>query len=194
MSVTYTNRKGRTYFLCKRITKTGKPRYFFAREPKGETVEEIPIGYKISESVNGIVSLVKDRPSLIKPEEISSVKAEITQHPQGRRYKVSAKHDRIVIFEMVDPDAKELAGIFELSGFSTPGLEDRIQEHLEQNSQYTAVMQFILADPEQRTFRAQRWCYLGGIDDWIDIEYGTSEELSSRLIPLLGTDTFFDLY
>ena len=40
MAITYTNRKGRTYYLCKDYTKTGKPRYFFSREPKGEILEE----------------------------------------------------------------------------------------------------------------------------------------------------------
>ncbi len=45
------------------FTKTGKPRYYFAREPKGEVLNEIPPGFKISESVNGVVSLMQDRPS-----------------------------------------------------------------------------------------------------------------------------------
>jgi hypothetical protein len=41
VSVTYTNRKGRTYYLCQGTTKTGKPRYYFAREPKDELLDEI---------------------------------------------------------------------------------------------------------------------------------------------------------
>lgn len=68
MPVTYTNRKGFAYFLCKGTTKTGKPRFFFARQPKGEAVDAIPTGYEIEESVNGIVSLVKIRPNLIAPD------------------------------------------------------------------------------------------------------------------------------
>jgi len=42
MTITYTNRKGVTYHLCQGVTKTGKPRYYFARQPKGEPVPEIP--------------------------------------------------------------------------------------------------------------------------------------------------------
>jgi hypothetical protein len=34
MSITHTNRKGFTYFLNKGMTKTGKPRHYFAREQK----------------------------------------------------------------------------------------------------------------------------------------------------------------
>ena len=67
MPVTYTNWRGVTYYLCRGVTKTGKPRYYFARQPKGEPVEEIPEGWKISESVNGVVSLMKDRPAQIRP-------------------------------------------------------------------------------------------------------------------------------
>lgn len=152
MPVTYTNRKGKTYFLCKGTTKTGKPRYYFAGEQKGEPVEEIPEGYKISESINGIVSLGKDRPSLIRTEDVAVVEAEIKRHPKRRRYRVSSKHDRIDVYEMVGPDA------------------------------------------ENHTFRAQRWCYLGSIDDWIDIDYGSIDRLAKELIPLLGTDELFDRY
>jgi hypothetical protein len=36
MPITYTNRKGVTYHLCRGVTKTGKPRYYFAREPKSD--------------------------------------------------------------------------------------------------------------------------------------------------------------
>jgi hypothetical protein len=57
MSIQYTNQHGITYYLCRGTTKTGKPRYCFAREPKGEPVAQIPPGYRITESVNGVVSL-----------------------------------------------------------------------------------------------------------------------------------------
>jgi len=67
--------KGFTYILNKGVTKTGKPRYYFSRELKDESVEKIPKGYKIQESVNGIVSLVKERPQLILAEESKSVEA-----------------------------------------------------------------------------------------------------------------------
>ena len=33
MRITHTNRKGVTFYLGRGVTKTGKPRYFFAREP-----------------------------------------------------------------------------------------------------------------------------------------------------------------
>src|ERR1700737_3488505 len=72
MPVNYTNRKGQTYTLYQGQTRTGKPRYYFGRagQGQGEPVTETPAGYTISESINGVVSLVKDkdRRSLIHPE------------------------------------------------------------------------------------------------------------------------------
>src|SRR3989442_13562402 len=77
MSISYTNRKGVTYTLYRGQTKTGKPRYYFGRagQSQGEAVTELPPGFTISESVNGVVSLVKDRPSLIQPEEGAAIEA-----------------------------------------------------------------------------------------------------------------------
>jgi len=57
MPITCTNRKGLTYYLCKGATRTGKPHYYFALEPKGEPVEQIPEGFKIGESATGLVFL-----------------------------------------------------------------------------------------------------------------------------------------
>jgi len=44
MAVTYTNRKGTTYVLCRTTTAPGRVRYHFAREPKGDPVEALPAG------------------------------------------------------------------------------------------------------------------------------------------------------
>ena len=81
MPIIYTNRKGRTYYLCQGLTKTGKPRYYFAREPKGEPVDEIPDGYVISESVNGNVRLAKVRQVLLLPAEVAAVEMALKRHP-----------------------------------------------------------------------------------------------------------------
>src|SRR5207244_8004857 len=101
-----TNRKGVTYTLYRGQTKTGKPRYYFGRagQSQGEPVTELPPGYTISESVNGVVSLVKDRPSLIQPEEVAAIEAVVQQHPDAHRYRVAVKRDRIEIYEQVGPD------------------------------------------------------------------------------------------
>ena len=196
MPVTYTNRKGRTYHLCQGTTKTGKPRYYFAREPREQPLDEIPGGYEIGESVNGIVSLVKKRPAQILPDEIAAVEAAVKRHPKSRSYRVSVRRDRIEIYELVGPDAGDLIAALGLQGLGLSGLAGRIQADQEQYGQFTPVMRFILADPETRSFRAQRWCYRGSIDDWINLMNvsGSLDQLARRLIPTLGTDDFFELF
>jgi hypothetical protein len=192
MPVTYTNRKEMTYFLCKGTTKTGKPRYFFAREPKGETVDAIPEGYRVEESVNGIVSLVKDLPRLITPEERAAVEAALNRHPKGDHYRLGVKHNQIVVYERLGPDVEILNTMFGIFG---PLDHQHVREHLDRSAQYTPIMRFILDEPEKRDYHAERWCYRGSIDDWIYAgQSGKIETLARKLIPTLGTDDFYELY
>jgi hypothetical protein len=196
MAVTYTNRKGHTYYLCQGLTKTGKLRYYFARKPKEGSPDQIPEGYKISESVNGIVSLVKDRPQLILPQEIESVEAVLARHPKGRDYHVGVQKNQMVIYERLGPDIDTLSGIFgKISEFQSDIVKARLQEQLDKMARFSPIMRFILVDQGERKFTAERWSYIGDIDDWIDIgESGKLEKLARRLIPKLGTDDFFELF
>ncbi len=193
--ITYTNRKGVTYTLCKGVTKTGKPRYFFTREPQGEPVETIPEGYEIRESVNGVVSLAKVRPGHILAEEAATVATAIQQHPQARNYRVDVKPDRIDIYELVGGGMDLLLSAFDR--VLSPELLEEFRTDRERYGQYTAVMRFILTDAEQRLFRAERMCYRSSVDGWLPLRtIGTAsiEQLARRLVPTLGTDTFFELY
>jgi len=196
MPVTYTNRKSIIYYLCQGVTKTGKPRYYFAREPHGNPLEQIPAGYIISESVNGIVSLVRARPARILPDEVAAVESAVRRHPKSRNYRVGIKQNRIEVYERVGPDVGNLAPIFRELGVMGPGLTERLQARLDQNAQFKPEMRFVLVDSEQRVFQAQRMCYRGSIDDFIDLhgELGSIEELARRLVPTLGTDEFFELF
>jgi len=194
MAVTYTSRKGVTYTLCRGTTRTGKPRYYFAREPKGEPVEEMPAGYRIGESVNGLVYLEKDRPAQIRPEEVAAVEAAVQHHRRSRNYRVDVKHDRIEVYERTGPDVADVVGIFQSMGFMRPGLPDQIQAELDRHGQFTPVLRFILADAARRTFRVERM-HFGGRNEWFHLSAsGPVEQLARRLIPTLGTDQFFELY
>ena len=48
----FTNRHGDTYYLHSSTTKTGKPRYFAAKDVGAGALTEMPAGYDWSESVN----------------------------------------------------------------------------------------------------------------------------------------------
>jgi hypothetical protein len=197
MPVSYTNRKGLTYTLYRGQTKTGKPRYYFGRagQGQGEPVTELPPGFTISESVNGVVSLVKERPSLIQPEEVTAIEAEVQQHPEARRYRVAVKNDRIEIYEQVGPDYNALVSELHIPGLSRPGLAEQLQALEERHAQYTPVLRFTLLDPKQRRFGSERMCYLGSIDGWLELgQTGPVAKLAHALIPTLGTDQFFELW
>jgi hypothetical protein len=197
MPVSYTNRKGLTYTLYRGQTKTGKPRYYFGRagQGQGEPVSELPPGFTISESVNGVVSLVKDRPSLIQQEEVAAIEAAVQQHPEARRYRVAVKGNRIEVYEQVGPDYNVLVSELHLAGLSRPGLAEQLRALEERHAHYTPVLRFTLLDPKQRRFGSERMCYLGSIDDWLELgQTGSVAKLAHALIPTLGTEQFFELW
>lgn len=195
MPIAYTNRKGFTYFLNRGVTKTGKPRYYFAREQKDEPVNKIPPGYQIQESVNGIVSLIKERPRLILADESASAEAALKRHPKSKNYRIAVKDNQIIIYEGIGTDMEGLRTILSFAGVKADEAKDRIERELDRYTQFTPVMRFILDDQETRQYHAERWSYLGSIDDWIYAGHaGKISELAKKLIPTLGTDEFYKLY
>ena len=197
MPVSYTNRKGHTYTLYQGQTKTGKPRYYFARsnQSQGEPVTELPPGFTISESINGVVSLAKERPALIQQEEVAVVEAEVQQHPEARRYRVAARHDRIEVYEQVGPDYEDFLSIMRPFGVSRPGITEQLRAEQERHAQYTPVFRFTLLDPTRREFSVERMCYRASIDGWLKlVRTGPVAKLANELIPTLGTDEFYELW
>lgn len=199
MPISYTNRKGQTYTLYKGQTKSGKPRYYFGRtSQEGEPVTELPPGFTISESVNGVVSLSKEHPSLIQPEETATIEAVVKQHPQGHQYRVVTKHDYIEIYEPIGPSFDEFARLLQDTGVrrSPDAVANWRAEH-EQRASYTPVLRFTLLDPAQRCFGAKRMCYRSSVDGWLELHQtgpGPIAKLAATLIPTLGTDEFFELW
>ena len=195
MTVTYTNRKGVTYFLNKGVTKTGKPRYTFAREEKNEPVDVLPEGYEIEESINGVVSLVKSRPRLISLEEVAVAQSALDEHPKSRNYRLAIKREHILIYEGISGNLDALESIFGNLGLSKKQVREQLQAELERYTQFTPVMRFVLDDHETRDFHAERWRYGGANEGWIFAGHsGKIDHLAKRLIPYLGTDDFYALY
>jgi hypothetical protein len=195
MSISYTNRKGITYYLCRGVAKSGKPRYYFARTPWDEPVAELPEGHIISESVNGVVSLTKARPSQILPAEVAAVEAELRKHPKGHRYRVDAKQNRLTIYERSSPDVEETLALLKLPFAPSRERIDELRADMDRRARFNPVLRFILADTAQRTFRTERMCYLGSIDDWINVFVtGPIERLAQEVLPRLGNDEFFELF
>lgn len=190
MSVTYTTRKGRLYYLCLGLTRTGKPRYYFAREPKETLVENLPDGYEVQESVNGIVSLIRTQPNLLSKDDITAVEAALQAHPRARRYRAFVKSRQITIYELVGPDLAELVASLGRA------LDRDTLERLEtSHAQFMPIMRFTLTDEINHLFTAERMYFRGSIDIWIGIAYDQPiPYLVANLIPTLGTDAFYELF
>lgn len=195
MGITHANRKGVTYYLCRRRAASGAERYVFAREPAGELVDDLPPGFAIRESINGIVSLVRDRPSRLLSEEVAAVERAVARHPQASRYRVDAPRNRIDVHERAGVDVTEVVKGFGLDPAAFPRQMEDLQAAMERDARYAAVLRFTLVDATQRTFQTERMCYLGSVDGFIPI--GSPEPiwaLAERMIPVLGTEQFFELW
>lgn len=188
-AITYTNRKGKTYYLCEKTTKTGKNRYVFSKEPKGKPVTKLPEGYEITESVNGVVSLSKAVPSPILPSEVDIVRKALAANKRLRRYRVDSRKTDIIVYEPVG--GLSLNAVKELGlGFPMSAMK-----RLEKSAQYAPVLRFRLLDEQGREFGVERMCYRGSIDGWLPLsDGGKIEQLTKRYIDQLGKESFFELY
>ncbi|HKZ77528.1 MAG TPA: hypothetical protein VI750_07685 [Pyrinomonadaceae bacterium] len=58
-----------------------------------------------------------------------------------------------------------------------------------------AELQFVLVDDKRRLYQARCYCYLGSIDDWVEIgKGGPLATLAKRYIKHLGQESYFELF
>jgi len=190
MSIQHTTRTGKTYYLHVGQGKRSKPNYFFSMEPEGPLVNSVPEGFEIYENVGGQVFLRRQQPKLITDEELAMVKEALKRHAEEWRYRAEVKKTTVIIYEAPDNTAG-------LESIALPWISKAtIKEAAIQNASYMAVMRFVLAEPEERLFLAERFCFRGSVDDWIDIG-GPTQKLSvvlKKLIKHLGKESIFELY
>lgn len=193
--ITYTNRKSKTYTLCQGRTQKGVVRYFFSPDPEGQTViDHIPTGYEIRENVNGQVTLSKKRPQLIRPQERRAVEQAISRHPKAKNYRVDVKDKHIIVFENISPSLDTILGILENFVPLSESRREALEAKEAQFSQFSPVIRFELADPETRGYHIERMGYTGH-GGWRSLtHWGDIETLADEIIPLLGTDGFFELW
>jgi hypothetical protein len=170
MPFEYKNFRKTSYFIHERVLKSGKLGYTCKRESKG-AIENIPEGYEIYENPNGQVFCRKIQKKLITDEEVSLVKRLVEEHCESPYLKVDIKKDIISIWE---PDGV-LGGI---------------------TSSYSSKLRYVLLDKKNRIFSAERFCYLGSIDDWVELlEIGGEdlEDIVKQTIVHLEHESFYEL-
>jgi len=196
LTVQYTNRRSKTYYLHEGKTKTGKPKYHFSMKKEGKLVKKIPDGYEIYEHpTNAQVFLRKEQPKIITDIERRLIDKYLKKIETSRRYIFDVKLKVITIFES-DQDIDELKEL--ISSIFAPGFKDEksaIDFSVNSAISYLPVIRFTLDNKVKRTFIAERYCFLGSIDDWIYI--GGPDSLNNLLKKYskhLGKESFFDFY
>jgi hypothetical protein len=190
MSIQHITRTGKTYYLHVGQGKMGKPNYFFSTEPGGPLVNSVPKGFELYENVGGQVFLRRKQPKLITDEELAMVEEALERHAEEWRYRVEVKKTAVCVYEASDNTAR-------LEHIALPWISKAtIKQSAIQSANYIAMMRFVLADPEKRLFLAERFCFRGSVDDWIDIG-GPAQKLSvvlKKFIKHLGKESVFELY
>ncbi|MGI2029714.1 hypothetical protein [Endozoicomonas acroporae] len=191
MSLPYTNRTGKTYFLYQGVTRTGKPRYYFSGQKKAEAeqISTIPEGFEIYERPeNGQVFLRKAMPRLIKESEQQYIASALEALKESFRYRMDCQQQYVTVFESSAGDtAREMKEAGWLGNLKPDYMEKMVRQ-----SRFMPVLRFELVDDTKRQFHAQRFCFLGSIEDWISLKGpGDLNALASQYIPLLGTDAFY---
>jgi hypothetical protein len=190
MSIQHTARTGKAYYLHVGKGKSGKPNYFFSMEPEGALVDTMPDGFEVYENVGGQVYCRRKTPQLITDAELAMVKDALKRHAEEWRYKAEVKKTAIIIHEASDNTAG-------LESIAMPWItKAAIKESVIQNATYMAVMRFVLCDEEQRLFLAERFCFRGSVEDWIDIG-GCPQKLPvvlKKFIKHLGKESIYELY
>src|SRR5882724_12565236 len=97
MPITYTNAKGKTYYLHQGTTKTGKSKYYFSMESEGHLAESIPVGFEIYENPNAQVFLRRIPPKLITDEERQVVEDGMRKYAEVQDCKIDIKGKTIVV-------------------------------------------------------------------------------------------------
>lgn len=183
------NRMGVTYYLHRGETKTGKPRYFFAKTIGANPLNEIPDGFEVSESINAVVSVRRKsaQEATVPAADVTVVEAALAKCPHLRGYVARVVGNAVVIFEPDHHPAKlgDFAQEHSLLGQAEAALSDRLSR-----AQYTPVMKF---EREGADYVAFRMTYRGkGGWSWA-LQSGKLHDLARKLVKSIGTEAFFEL-
>ena len=190
MAVTYVNRQSKTYYLHAAKTKKGNPKYYFALASEGTLVDQLPAGFEIYEHPTGQVTLRRARPRLVTDDELQLV-SDALARVKAARWSY-AERDLKTITVYVGHNGEALEDMFR---YNKPLItQAELDKSISQFVNYSAVFRFVLIDSGMRVFRAQRYCYLGSIDDWVFIgRPDVLSELVRQYLPHIEQNSYYEL-
>lgn len=194
MAFQHVNRRGEPYFLQVVRCGNGTLHYSFTRKLRGEPVSALPEGHEVHERPeDGQVFLRRARPTAIRREELEATESAIRSLTGVEHFIVHAEGDAIIVYWAdIEPDAR-LAILRALVPVGASDA-DNLRLNMLRRARYDKMLRFTLTDPERRRFRAERWCFLGSIDNWYFLEGDKPlPELLTAFVPHLGNESFFEL-
>ena len=188
----YVNRRGDAYYVFQGVTKTGKPKYYVSRKAEsaaGIQIDLLPDDFELFESpIDARVIIRKRVLSDIYDNELNFVQERANSMARNVRAKVVSKGRCVVIYESAR--AEEFKSMASVVG----GLTSRFVEAMQSSSPMSPAFLFKLIRKKERVFEAQRFCFRGGIEDWISLHHeGTLDELCQYYLKHLGKESFYEL-
>jgi len=151
----------------------------------------VPDGYEVYENPNGQVFLRKKKPAIISDSEIRVVDEGMRKYSDIEYYRLDTKKNAIIVY-LADQDVEKIGELLPETYILTYG---GMEKALDSLLDYSPMMRFVLTDNEKKKFVAERYCFLGSIDDWIYIGGPDKlENLTKRYLKHLGKESFFELF
>lgn len=190
MAIEFTNRKGKTYYIKARKTKTGKTTYTLTKSKSIDCVDKIPLNYEVYEKPeNGQMVLRKKIPSKFTLQDLHIIKTSLERNDTLSGFKLDIRGNELIIYTS---EEQELGSLLE--SFS-PFLKYKREQLRNMFMSYSAMMKVLIMDEDALgKYVIQRYCFRGSIDDWITI--GISEDLKTVIDKYsyhLGKESFFEL-
>lgn len=186
MPYSYTNRKGKTYYVRKVEGKRGT-RFVCSQSKTPDALESVPEGYEVVENPNGQVACRKVQHSPVTDAELATVEKLVRKLCKRKDVKVERKKNDVILHHAPEAVGPDLASLGLLGGAA-----DKLQEFLHENRTYEAVLKFTLDDPGARQFRAERMTWIAG-EGWMYLESGPLAKLAKKYAPHVGEESFFEL-
>ena len=188
----YVNRKGDVYYVYQGVTKTGKAKYYVSLKAKsdaGQQIDSLPDDFELYEDpTDARVSVRKKQRSSIHDCELEFVRDRVATEAQSVIARVVIQGRSLVIYESPN------IGHFDCISQRMGGLPTFATRELQSTGQMSPAFRFKLIEMQERVFEAQRFCFRGGVDDWISLHHeGPLDELCENYLKHMGKESFYEL-